>query len=85
MTLTAIQPAKQVVYTLVFPDFGMTSTGIVNLAPAAEGVRVTWVDEGDLGMNPMHRWLGLFLDRMIGPDFEKGLAKLKTISEAAVP
>src|SRR3546814_19010105 len=45
------------------------------------GVRVTWSDAGDLGMRPLHRWFGLFFDRMIGGDFEKGLAKLKKLSE----
>ena len=53
------------------------------LEPAEGGVKVVWVDAGDLGMNPMSRWFGLFLDGMIGPDFEKGLAKMKRLGEAA--
>jgi hypothetical protein len=77
MTITGAEPGKQVRYALEFPDFGMTSTGSMVLSPVDKGVRLTWADEGDLGMNPMNRWMGLFLDRMIGPDFEKGLAKLK--------
>jgi len=42
-----------------------------------------WVDAGDLGLNPLSHWFGLFLDRMIGPDFEAGLAKLKALCENA--
>lgn len=83
MTITAAEPAKRVAYDLEFPDFGMKSVGILTLAPEAGGVRVVWADEGDLGMNPMNRWFGLFLDGMIGPDFEKGLSKLKSVSESA--
>ena len=36
----------------------------------------------DLGGNPVNRYFGLIMDKMIGPDFEEGLAKLKEIAEA---
>ena len=55
----------------------------MTLQPAEGGVKVVGVDAGDLGMNPLSRWFGLFLDGIIGPDFEKGLAKMKRIVEAA--
>ncbi len=71
----------KVVYQLEFPDMGMSSTGSVELAADAGGTKVFWVDAGDLGMNPMNRWFGLFLDGMIGPDFEKGLSNIKKIVE----
>lgn len=83
MTITAIEPAKSATYLLEFPDMGMQSNGSMTLQPADGGVEVVWVDAGDLGMNPMSRWFGLFLDGMIGPDFEKGLAKMKRLVEAA--
>jgi hypothetical protein len=40
-----------------------------------------WVDAGDLGLNPISRWSGLFPDRMIGPDFATGLARLRSFCE----
>lgn len=83
MTFTKVEPQKQVVYQLEFPDFGMISSGTMAIAPDGAAQRVTWVSEGNLGMNPVNRWFGLFLDRMIGADFERGLAKLKPVSEAA--
>jgi len=83
MTITAVEPAKSATYLLEFPDMGMQSNGSMTLQPAEGGVKVVWVDAGDLGMNPMSRWFGLFLDGMIGPDFEKGLAKMKKLVEAA--
>ena len=76
MTITEISASK-VTYRLEFPDMGMQSTGTMEVAAVAGGVRLLWVDSGDLGLNPMNRWVGLFLDKMIGPDFERGLANLK--------
>lgn len=75
-TLTEVSPTR-VVYDLEFPDVGMRMVGVFDLAPQADGVRVVWSTSGDLGMNPMNRWFGLFLDRLMGPDFEAGLANLK--------
>ena len=76
MTITE-QTATKVTYHLEFLDMGMQSTGTMELVPAARGVRLVWADTGDLGLNPMSRWFGLFLDKIIGPDFERGLANLK--------
>lgn len=82
MTITSVEPARRVVYDLEFPDMGTKSVGSMTLQPAEGGVKVIWVDAGDLGMNPINRWFGLFLDRLIGPDFEKGLANMKRRVEA---
>jgi effector-binding domain-containing protein len=44
--------------------------------------KVTWAMDMDMGMNPIGRIFGLFMDKMLGPDFENGLSSLKQISEA---
>jgi len=80
MTITAQTPTR-VDYLLEFPEMGMKSHGSIELRPETAGVRVVWSDAGDLGMNPMNRWVGLFLDKMIGPDFERGLANIKKLTE----
>lgn len=41
------------------------------------GTKVTWGFETDSGMNPIHRWFGLMLDKWVGGDYEKGLKQLK--------
>lgn len=41
---------------------------------------VRWVNTGDLNF-PIGRWFGLFLDNMLGDDFEKGLSNLKAKCE----
>jgi len=81
MTITALTAAK-VAYHLEFSDMGTQSDGAIELETQAAGVKVVWSDTGDLGMNPMMRWVGLFLDKsIIGPDFERGLANLKRLVE----
>jgi hypothetical protein len=81
MTITQQTPTV-VAYALEFPDFGTKSNASLTLAPEGTGTRVTWMDEGDLGLNPMNRWFGLFLEKLLAPDFEQSLANLKRIVEA---
>jgi hypothetical protein len=80
MTIMGQAPSK-VDYELEFVDVGMKALGTMELAPDPGGVRVVWSTTGDLGMNPVNRWFGLFLDKLIGTDFERGLANLKRIVE----
>lgn len=82
MTFTASEPGKQLTYKLEFPDFGMVSTGVLKLEPEGSGTKLTWTNEGDMGMSPMNRYMGLMMDHMVGPDFEAGLAQLKQNVEA---
>lgn len=39
--------------------------------------KVTWGMKTDMGSNPIGKYMGLFMDSMIGGDFEKGLANIK--------
>lgn len=81
MVFTAVAPNHQLSYRLEFPDMGMVSTGVVRLEPAGAATRETWTNEGDMGHNPVNRYFGLLMDKMVGPDFESGLANLKQIVE----
>jgi uncharacterized protein YndB with AHSA1/START domain len=81
MTLTAVTPGQRVAYDLYFPDMDSTSTGEVRFELDGRGTRVTWTLDGDMGANPLYRWMGLLMDRLVGPDFEAGLANLKAVAE----
>lgn len=48
--------------------------------PTAAGTKVTWRIEGQLG-HPIEIVFGPFMESMLGPAFEKGLANLKKVSE----
>jgi uncharacterized protein YndB with AHSA1/START domain len=81
MTFTAAEPGRRLAYDLYFPDFGTTSRGDLTLSPDGAGTKVTWTMNGNMGKNPLFRWMALFGDRMVGPDFEAGLANLKALAE----
>lgn len=81
MRFTAAEPSQRVAFELFFPDFNSTSTGSFSFVPEARGTRVTWAMEGDFGRNPLMHWMALLADRMVGPDFDAGLANLKTRAE----
>jgi uncharacterized protein YndB with AHSA1/START domain len=81
MTFTTAAAPKRLAYELYFPDFNTTSTGDFRLDANGGATQVTWSMDGDMGGNPVHRWMGLFMDKMVGPDFEAGLANLKALAE----
>lgn len=81
MTFTAAEPGRRLAYDLFFPDFGTTSAGELRLNAQGLGTRVTWVMNGDMGGNPLFRWMTLFADGMVGKDFDAGLARLKALAE----
>ncbi|MBK6862059.1 MAG: SRPBCC family protein [Ideonella sp.] len=81
MTFTAAEPGRRVAFDLYFPDFGTTSQGELRFAPESAGTKVSWTMNGDFGSNPLFHWFALMADSMTGPDFEAGLANLKTLAE----
>ncbi|MBB4014845.1 SRPBCC family protein [Niveibacterium umoris] len=84
MTFTAADAPRRLAYRLEFPDFeGGTNTGELLLVPDGKGTRVTWSMQGEMGGNPILRWFGLLMDRMVGPDFDGGLARLRTLADSA--
>ncbi len=80
MTSTEYQPGKLIAYDLAFQKGAYKSKGRIEIE-SGDSCKVSWIDEGDLGDKPLARYMGLFMGKMMGPDFEKGLAKLKKISE----
>jgi uncharacterized protein YndB with AHSA1/START domain len=82
MEFTRVEPDRSVEYLLLFPDFNMKSTGALRLEPNGNATRVTWSSTGDVGGNPLKHYLAIMMDRMVGPDFEAGLANLKALAES---
>ncbi len=82
LTLTELVPGQLVAYDLGFDHGKYLSKGKIVIEAMADSARVSWLDEGDLGWNPLSRYMGLFMGMMMGPDFEKGLDKLKVVAEA---
>jgi effector-binding domain-containing protein len=80
--ITDVKPYERVTWKLVFADQPDPATGYMNFAPATTGTQVTWGLDCDMGKGPVGRYFGLLMDKMVGPDFEAGLAKLKTLAES---
>ncbi len=71
--------ADQVVFDLDLGPLGQPRQAIS--AVAVNGAtEVTWTMDMDLGLNPAFRVMGLFMDGMIGPNFELGLANIADVT-----
>jgi uncharacterized protein YndB with AHSA1/START domain len=81
MVFTSAEPARRVAFELYFIDFGTTSSGQIDFVPDSASTKVIWTMTGDMGRNPINRWMALAADAMVGKDFEAGLANLKTVAE----
>ncbi len=58
----------------------MLAQDLWNLTPTDNGTKVTWAVTGELDY-PVGRVFGIFMEGMLGPTFERGLANLKRVSE----
>jgi effector-binding domain-containing protein len=81
MISSELIPGQLVGYDLAFNEGQYKSKGKIIIEKLGDSCKVSWFDEGDLGYNPLNRYMGLLMDRMMGPDFEKGLIKLKKVAE----
>jgi hypothetical protein len=63
--------------------FESTSATTFTFAPAPQGSKVTWAMDGENNFMAKAFSLVMDMDKMIGPDFEKGLAAMKTAAETA--
>ena len=78
---TTAEPGKRLGDELYFPDFGTTASGGLGLQAAGTGTHVVGLKYGDMGSNPLWRWMTLFMDGRLGKDFKAGLAKPKALAE----
>lgn len=76
-------PNQKIVVALDFG--GSAAQATYTLAPEGAGTRVQWRFQARHGYNPFNRWMGLLFDKMIGADFERGLAALKGLLEQRPP
>ena len=84
MVVTDVQAPSKIGIDLSFiKPFKSESHTEMMVSPTADGSSVTWRMTGEKTL--MVKIMGLFgktMDKMVGSDFEKGLAKLKRITES---
>jgi effector-binding domain-containing protein len=86
ITLLKIEPNTFIENELTIEGMG-SSIITYTFEPTETAVKVTWGLTSNNSEMPWYwvipsKYMGLMMDNFIGPDFEKGLEKLKTISEA---
>jgi hypothetical protein len=70
---------RRIASALDFGEMGKAQASF-ELSPVGADTGVTWGFRTALA-NPLERWMGLLYERWIGPDYEKGLVKLKAAAE----
>ena len=84
MTIERSDAPSNIGIKLVFiKPFAATNAANFTFTPAGGGTDVTWSMEGQY--NFMAKAMGLFMDfdKMVGADFEKGLASMKSLCESS--
>ena len=77
-TVTAVSP-NSVTHLI---DLGAMGKPVqtIRAEETATGSRVTWTVTSDMGFNPIFRIFGLFMDRMLGKTYERGLSNIAALS-----
>ena len=84
MTITESSPNDKVGIKLEFiKPWQQTCTASFALAPEGAGTKVTWSMDGNHNFVSKAMCVFMDMDKMIGGDFEKGLAGMKQVAEAA--
>jgi uncharacterized protein YndB with AHSA1/START domain len=83
MTILDSQPDQSVTIKLEFiKPFPSTSDTRFTLTPSGSGTRLTWTMEGKNNFMAKAFTMFMDMDKMVGKDFEQGLASIKGLAEA---
>ena len=74
-------PNRKLKTKLVFADFPSDNWAELSLTPEGESTRLLWTFDMNCNGSLMCRCFGVMMDSMLGPDYEHGLAKLKSFAE----
>jgi hypothetical protein len=74
--------ADAVTYAIDLGPMGKPTSSIT-VAPEGDKTKVTWRTDMDMGMNPIGRVMGLFMDGMLGKTYETGLKNIETAANTA--
>jgi hypothetical protein len=84
MTITDSVPSTSIKIKLEFiKPFAATNATDFTFTPQGNSTNVKWTMSGDKNFVAKAFTMFMDMDKMVGTDFEKGLAQMKTVSEAA--
>lgn len=81
LTTTVFTPYSFLEQRMDFEGMG-SSTAYWKFEENAGVTHVTWGFKNDNGWNPIGRWVGIMMDKLLGPDYEYGLEHLKLVAES---
>jgi uncharacterized protein YndB with AHSA1/START domain len=86
MTITDSKPSELVSMKLEFiKPFAATNQATFALTPSGTGTQIVWSMEGDNGFVSKAFCLVMDMDKLVGKDFEEGLANLNKLAQAPAP
>jgi ribosome-associated toxin RatA of RatAB toxin-antitoxin module len=80
MTIKESTPAK-INCELLFEGFNDPATSDWEIKPSGNGTELKWSMHSNNGDNPFYRWMGLFMNSMVGGEFEKSFANINQLAE----
>lgn len=84
MTIEKSEPPSSIGIKLEFlKPFAATNDTVFTFAPSGAGTKVTWTMTGKNNFGAKAFSLFMNMDKLVGGDFEKGLAAMKAVSEKA--
>ncbi len=81
LSIIESNPGDKVVAELKFEGFSEPSASGWILKPAGTGTELTWYMNSNIGNSAIYRWMGIFMDKMMGPQFEKGLQNIAVLAD----
>ena len=83
LMVTDVKDNEFIASDLTFEGMG-TSKVKYTFTKEGDGTKITWAMDQDaaetpITMRPMCKYMYLFMDKMIGPDFEKGLQSMDSV------
>ena len=80
-TITAIAPDSSVEMSVALAGQPSTTAWFRLAEKGPTQTTVVWGYRRDVGFNPVDRYRGLAIDGVVGPDYERGLKRLKVFAE----
>lgn len=81
LTIVELYPNEKVDFELRFGANPTPSFTTLSIHPQRNFCEVSWTMESDMGSNPAGRYMGLFMEKFVGRDYEKGLENLRNVCE----
>lgn len=83
LKIMASRPNAQVDYLVIFDGGEWEMQGLLRLTPVEGGkTRVEWRAGGEVGANPLQRYMTLMVKWWVGADMKRSLERLRGVAEA---